>query len=283
MITETHIGQTLNLNDTFESSVRFDDILTFKTFVDAPNSDIIFSISPANESVHIYFQTLNVWQGNINQQINPIIFDEAGNLQREIYSSAGVQYQPINASKLYSDANPLTGTNPTVILRADDWRRFSGYYVYRISPDPKLPETSMFQNTIDSAIKNSSEILFKLSVDTIVKDVLSGDSTSDGSPSGDSLKIAAVVLLTVSLVMFGAITLYMLRRMQRYSNARSAEAAVYDMQDFGSLPDLTVSNAAGVYRVKVKTLPLQLKREDIQPEHMAAFTWNRHLQVKVFF
>lgn len=251
--------------------------------MDAPKSDIVFSISPANNSIQLFFQTLNVWQGNINNQISPIIFDKDGNIQREIYSSTGIEYQSFNASQLYDDANPLTGTSPTVILRADDWRRFSGYYVYRVSADPELLDTSMFQSTINSTnaqAKNNSRVVFTLTVDTVAKDVSSSDSASDGNPAGDSLKIAAVVLLAVSVVMFGAITLYMLRRMRRYANAR--ETLAYDMQDFGSIPDLTVSNSAGVYRAKVKTLPLQPKQDDIQPENMAALTITDNLQVMLF-
>ncbi|RUP49436.1 hypothetical protein BC936DRAFT_142525 [Jimgerdemannia flammicorona] len=120
------------LGDSVHGSLAPSEFVDYKTFVDSPDADIIFDIRtvPANHTIN--FQTLNTWQGEINNQNNAILYNRTSLTIGAIIYDGNNATTLVNISNLLQAFDPLQGTNPNVTFHARDPRRFSGYYVYRL-------------------------------------------------------------------------------------------------------------------------------------------------------
>ncbi|RUS14521.1 hypothetical protein BC937DRAFT_93685 [Endogone sp. FLAS-F59071] len=160
----------------------------FKTFVDNPSANIVFNITTSPANFTIDFETLNTWQGDINNQNNAILYNRTSvTIGAIIYDNENMTTL-VNISNLLQNYDPLVGTSPNVTFPASDPRRFSGYYIYRLS-NPGLNGSS------------SDNVSYTLYVYTSVPGMPPQDPDDGGFLMGFDLTTFAIFFFTF-LVLF---------------------------------------------------------------------------------
>lgn len=126
-------GTLVPLGSQNSGYLALNQFVDFKTFVDNPSANIVFDISTSPVNFTIDFETLNTWQGDINNQNNAILYNRTSvTIGAIIYDDQNMTTL-VNISNLLQNYQPLVGTSPNVTFAASDPRRFSGYYIYRLS------------------------------------------------------------------------------------------------------------------------------------------------------
>ncbi|KAF7727885.1 hypothetical protein EC973_006884 [Apophysomyces ossiformis] len=139
----------LNLDQAFNGSLLPGKSMDFKTFIDQPRANIYFNIQTNGT---IYFKTLSLWQGRYNVYTQSVLYLPNGKL-----------FVPFNMTQLTNrsmrNVQPLEGSSPRVQFVADDPRRFSGYYIYRLFTKRSDESDTPFSLKIDTEpVDNQSRL-----------------------------------------------------------------------------------------------------------------------------
>ena len=234
----SRIGIPIDVGETYNGILT--DRLVFKTFVDAPNKDLVFRFSSVdNEMVAITFETMNGWQGERNDNNKAITFNSHGEPYRIMNHTDQI---PIIALEM-QDPTPLVGVNPIVSIKANDTRRYSGYYVYQLRNTGGSPQQIKVSVEVhDSNTGNN--------MDGGRQQQQQSDQENGGGPS-KSLKIVALTLFCIACILFFVVGVIGSRRMRHYvqENSRNNGPGIEGPDELGL--ELSQGNAPNVYHIKV--------------------------------
>ncbi|CDH59836.1 hypothetical protein BATDEDRAFT_22896 [Lichtheimia corymbifera JMRC:FSU:9682] len=218
------------------------DRLVFKTFVDAPNKDLVFRFSSVdNEMVAITFETMNGWQGERNENNKAITFNDQGQPYRIMNDTSHI---PItSASSIMQDPTPLVGVSPIVSIKANDTRRYSGYYVYQLRNRDALPQQIKVSVEVHESTTGKN-------TDGSRQQQQQSDQENGGGPS-KSLKIVALTLFCFACLLFFVVGVVGSRRMRRYvqENNRNHGPGIEGPNEL--CLELSQGNVPDVYHIKV--------------------------------
>lgn len=235
----SQIGIPVNVGESYNGILT--DRLVFKTFVDAPDQDLVFRFSSVdNEMVAITFETMNGWQGERNNNNKAIVFNDQGQPYRIMNDTNHI---PITASSIMQDPTPLVGVSPTVSIKSNDTRRYSGYYVYQLrNTDGSAQQIKVSVELHDSATGKNA--------DGGRQQQQQSDQENGGGPS-KSLKIVALTLFCFACLLFFVVGVIGSRRMRRYvqENNRNNGPGIEGPNELGS--ELSQGNVPNVYHIKV--------------------------------
>lgn len=233
------IGIPVNVGEEYKGVLT--DRLAFKTFVDAPNKDLVFRFSSVdNEMVAITFETMNGWQGERNDNNKAIIFNNQGQPYRIINDTDQI---PITASSTMQDPIPLVGVSPSVSIKANDTRRYSGYYVYQLhNTDASAQQIKVTVDLVDSTTGKDA--------DGGRQQQQQSDQDNGDGPS-KSLKIVALTLFSIACILFFVVGVVGSRRMRRYvqENSRNNGPGNEGPNELGL--ELSQIHVPNVYHIKV--------------------------------
>lgn len=218
---------TLDLNVTYSSTMGAGDERTFKIYVDATDSDILFQIQTV-PNWNLDFKSLNVWEGFMNMYwradhgltddswdgYSSVSSPKPNDLTWADFNSS--DYRPIIASgtlnttellrrwQKYSglDASPSSsGVRPSdvgsFIFSAQDPRRFAGYYVFSLTNS-----------------NNPSEVAFSVTVSAL------NHTNVRPPPPGSKFDLATLGFVMVGFILAVIVLVFAIRKIRRLMEER---------------------------------------------------------------
>ncbi|KAG0037653.1 Multiple epidermal growth factor-like domains protein 8 [Podila clonocystis] len=219
---------TLDLNVTYPGSIEAGEEKTFKIYVDAHDSDILFQVQTV-PNWNLDFKSLNVWEGFMNMYWradhgltdnswdgrSSVSSPKPNDLTEEAYynsSAYGRVITPggfLNASELLRRWQSYSGLDASLsssgirssvmdnmVFQAQDPRRFSGYYVFSLTNN------------------NPSALKFSVTVSAL-------NHTDTGPPpSGAKFDLATLGFFMVGFILAVIVLVFVIRKIRRLMEER---------------------------------------------------------------
>ncbi|KAG0026940.1 Multiple epidermal growth factor-like domains protein 8 [Podila clonocystis] len=219
---------TLDLNVTYPGSIEAGEEKTFKIYVDAHDSDILFQVQTV-PNWNLDFKSLNVWEGFMNMYWradhgltdnswdgkSPISSPKPNDLTAEAYynsSAYGRVITPegfLNTSELLRRWQSYSGLDASlsssairssvmdsIVFQAQDPRRFSGYYVFSLTNN------------------NPSVLKFSVTVSVL------NHADNGPPPTGAKFDLATLGFFMVGFILAVIVLVFVIRKIRRLMEER---------------------------------------------------------------